>query len=70
MELADIAKLVLNKQIAVDITEDAKSDKPRAVVDLFTREAYYPIGQFAEIYATTWYHVFYDYLYLFCLCNL
>ena len=51
MELADIAKLVLNKEIVVDICHDTRSQQPRAQVDVFTREAYYPIGQFAEIYA-------------------
>lgn len=50
MELADIAKLVLNKEIAVDINHDTKGQTPRAQVDIFTREAYYPVGQFEEIY--------------------
>ena len=50
MELADIAKIVLNKEIAVDVCHDTKSNPPKAQVDIFTREAYYPIGQFEEIY--------------------
>ena len=50
MELADIAKLVLNKEIAVDVNHDTKGQQPRAQVDIFTREAYYPVGQFEEIY--------------------
>lgn len=50
MELSDMAKIVLNKEIAVDIAIDTKGQQPRAQVDLFTREAYYPIGQFEEIY--------------------
>lgn len=51
MELSDIAKLVINKEIAIDVNIDDKGQQPRAQVDLFTREAYYPIGQFDEIYA-------------------
>lgn len=50
MELADIAKLVMNKEIVIDVNHDKKSDQPRAQVDIFTREGYYPIGQFEEIY--------------------
>jgi hypothetical protein len=51
MELSDMAKLVLNKEIVIDVNHDTKGQQPRAQVDLFTREAYYPIGQFDEIYA-------------------
>ena len=50
MELSDIYKLVINKEIVVDVNHDTKSQQPRAQVDLFTREAYYPVGQFEEIY--------------------
>lgn len=50
MELKDLAKLVKNKTIAVDITLDKKSDTPRAQVDLFTREGYYLASEFEEIY--------------------
>ena len=50
MELSDIAKLVLNKEIVIDVNHDTKSDQPKAQIDLFTREAYYPVGQFDEIY--------------------
>ena len=55
MELSDIAKLVLNKEIVVDVTQnykDQKEGKPaKGQVDLFSHEAYYPIDQFAEVYA-------------------
>lgn len=50
MELQDIAKLVVNKDIAVDVSIDNSGNQPRAQVDLFNREAYYPIEQFDEIY--------------------
>lgn len=50
MELSDIAKLVINKDIVVDVNHDTKGQQPRAQVDIFTREAYYPVGQFDEIY--------------------
>ena len=50
MELKDIAKLIQNKTIVVDVTVDTKSERPRAQVDLFTREAYYTVDEFEEIY--------------------
>lgn len=49
MELSDLAKIVKGKDIAVDITHDNSSDRPRAQVDLFSREAYYLPSEFAEI---------------------
>ena len=51
MELKDLAKLVKNKLIAVDVAHDKKSDTPRAQVDLFSREAYYLASEFNDIYA-------------------
>lgn len=56
MELSDIGKLALNKEIVVDVTQNYKEQKekgatPRGQVDVFAHEAYYPIEQFAEIYA-------------------
>lgn len=53
MELKDIAKLVLGKEVAVDI-KIGKDNKgaDRAEVDLFTREAYYMPGEFDEVYST------------------
>lgn len=50
MELKDLAKLVKNKEIALDVTIDKKSDSPRAQVDLFSREGYYMASEFDEIY--------------------
>ena len=50
MELRDLAKLVKNKEIALDVTIDKKSDTPRAQVDLFSREGYYLASEFEEIY--------------------
>ena len=51
MELSDIAKLVVNKTIVVDVGHDTKSNPAKAQVDLFTREAYYPEAEFEEIWA-------------------
>lgn len=53
MELSDIAKIVVNKEIAVDITIDHKANPERAVVDLFSRQAYYPMSEYAAEYAAT-----------------
>lgn len=50
MELKDIATLVLNKDIVVDTSVDETGNQPRLQVDLFGREAYYPIEQFDEIW--------------------
>lgn len=47
MELSDIAKLVLNKEIVVDIsTKAGEGERPQ--IDLFAREAYYTIEEFRE----------------------
>ena len=51
MELSDLAKIVVNKTIVVDVGHDTKSNPVKAQVDLFTREAYYPEEQFEEINA-------------------
>ena len=50
MELKDIATLVLNKDIVVDTSVDESGNQPKLQVDIFGREAYYPIEQFDEIY--------------------
>lgn len=50
MELKDLAKLVKNKEIVVDISLDKKSEQPRMQVDLFTREGYYTTAEFMDIY--------------------
>jgi hypothetical protein len=56
MELKDIAKIIKGKEIAVDIRHavprkgDEANFKPKAEVDLFTREAYYLPTEFEEIY--------------------
>ena len=52
MELKDLAKVVKGKEIAVDVIIDKKSDQPRAQVDLFSREGYYLVSEFEDIYAT------------------
>ena len=50
MELKDIATLVLNKDIVVDTSVDESGTQPKLQVDLFGREAYYPVEQFDEIW--------------------
>lgn len=50
MELADIAKLVVHKDLALDVSIDDKGQQPRSQVDLFSREAYYPIGEYESVY--------------------
>ena len=50
MELSDIGKIVTGRTIVVDITHDKKSEQPRAIVDVFARECYYPEADFERIY--------------------
>lgn len=50
MELRDLAKIVKGKEIAVDVSHDTKGERPRAQVDLFSREAYYLASEFMDIY--------------------
>lgn len=57
MELKDLAKVILNKDIALDImhTKPKKGEEngftPRAQVDIFSRQAYYLPEEFDEEYA-------------------
>lgn len=50
MELKDLAKIVKGREIALDVSHDNKNDRPRAQVDLFSREAYYLASEFMDIY--------------------
>jgi hypothetical protein len=50
MELKDLAKIVRNKDIVVDVIHDKKSDPPRAQVSLFGNECYYTLAEFDEVY--------------------
>lgn len=51
MELKDIAKLVVGKEVAVDIKiEKDNRDTDRAVVDVFSRECYYLPSEFSDVY--------------------
>lgn len=50
MELKDLAKIVKGREIALDVAHDNKGDRPRAQVDLFSREAYYLASEFTDIY--------------------
>lgn len=50
MELSDIGKIVVGRTIVVDVTHDKKSEQPRAIVDVFSRECYYPEADFERIY--------------------
>jgi Protein of unknown function (DUF669) len=51
MELKDLAKIAKGRTIVVDVAHDKKSNPPRAQVDLFSRQAYYPAAEYAEIKA-------------------
>lgn len=53
-ELADLVKIIKNKQLIVDIKqEEAKDGYPaKAVVDVFSGSIYYPISEAAIIFGT------------------
>ena len=54
-ELADLVKIIKNKQLIVDIKqEEAKDGYPaKAVVDVFSGSVYYPMSEAAEIFGDT-----------------
>lgn len=54
-ELKDIAKVLPNKEVLVDIkTEDAKNGySARSIVDIFKAEIYYPVSEAAKLFAQT-----------------
>lgn len=53
-ELRDLAKVVPNKQFIVDITHEEKDGRPpKAVVDIFTAEIYYPMSMASEIFGNS-----------------
>lgn len=43
--LKDLAKIIAGKKLILDVTTDTKSDKPRAVVDVFKGGIYYSLNQ-------------------------
>ena len=51
MELKDIAKVVINKDIAADVKEDEYNGHKRAAVNLFDNEAYYTADEYETVYA-------------------
>lgn len=54
MSLKDLAKIINGKEIAVDVNIDKpkEGNNPKAQVDLFSHEAYYPAADFVEVYNT------------------
>ena len=54
-ELADLVKVIKNKQLIVDVKiEEAKDGRPaRAVVDVFSGSIYYPMSDANEIFTNT-----------------
>lgn len=49
-ELSDLCKIVTGKQFIVDITKDEKANPPKAVVDVFTNQIYYPLSEASAIF--------------------
>lgn len=53
-ELKDLCKIIQNKTFIVDITkEDKEGQPPRAVVDIFTNQIYYPMSEASEIFGNS-----------------
>ena len=42
-ELKDLTKMVQGKKLRVDVAIDDRGDQPKAVVDIFTNEIFYPL---------------------------
>ena len=42
-ELRDLAKIIVGKKLILDVCKDDKSDKPRAIVDVFKGLIYYSV---------------------------
>lgn len=42
-ELKDLTKMVQGKKLRVDVAIDDRGDQPKAVVDIFTDEIFYPL---------------------------
>lgn len=52
-ELRDLAKIIINKKLIVDITKEENTGyAPKAVVDVFSNKIYYPMSEASEIFDT------------------
>lgn len=51
-ELKDLCKIIVGKQLVVDIGIDEKGDRPRNVVEVFKNDIYYPINDWAALTGT------------------
>lgn len=53
-ELKDLCKIIVGKQLIADVTHEKKKEDspypPKAIVDVFTGEIYYPMSMAAEIF--------------------
>lgn len=50
-ELKDLCKVIQNKTFIVDVTKEEKEgQQPKAVVDIFTNQIYYPMSEASEIF--------------------
>lgn len=50
-ELSDLAKLINDKEILVDVkTEEQEGRQPRSVVDVTTNQIYYPVSEAATVF--------------------
>lgn len=48
-ELRDLTKIIVNKQLLVDVSVDEKNTPPRNQVEVFKNEIYYPVAQWAAL---------------------
>ena len=49
LEFKDLAKIILNKSMVVDICVNEKGDKPKNEVEVFKGDIYYPMSEWASL---------------------
>lgn len=52
-ELKDLCKIVVGKSLIVDVTEEKKDGyAPKAIVDVFANEVFYPMSEASNVFGT------------------
>ena len=52
-ELKDLCKIIAQKKLIVDITKEEKDGyAPKAVIDIFTNQIFYPLSEASQIFGT------------------
>ncbi len=49
-KLEDLTKVLVGKEIILEITHDTKGENPKAVIDVFSNEIFYPMAEAARVF--------------------